>query len=69
MQEGIVTIRFRLITDYIPSDPDTFWFHVGQSIVEGIPDNWFYDTEEILHITQTKIKGIQAGMLENEEEE
>ena len=69
MPEGNITIQFHMVTDHVPKDPATYWLQVGQTIVEGIPDDWFHETEEVLHITQMRIHGIQVGMLEDEEEE
>ena len=54
----VITIKFHISTDVDAGagilDPTVVG--VGQSIIDGIPKDWFEPTEKYLHITEAEIR-------------
>ena len=67
----VITIKFHISTDVdagagildptiVASHREQYLLSVGQSIIDGIPKDWFEPTEEYLHITGTTIEVLQG---------
>ena len=65
--DHVITIKFHISTDVdagagildptvVASHREQYLLSVGQSIIDGIPKDWFEPTEEYLHITGADIQ-------------
>ncbi len=50
MKKALVTIEMVLATDDEVCDPDTYFREAAESVLGGIPEDWWRVTEESLHI-------------------